>query len=117
MNLFVFALDGAKGGLLGAIAKFLTNVQDYLGLFATGSGLFLLGCFLYFLVTKISSQHANHSWFKVLACLVVGGALFFGGLGFVLGIGKQGKESVGDFGVDSHNKVQITTSGTSVGKP
>jgi hypothetical protein len=114
MNLFVFALKG--GGLLGAFAKFIETAQDYLGLFATGSGLALLGFALYFGVTKLSSQHANHSWGKVFICAVVGGALFFGGLGFVLGIGKQGKESVSDFGIDSQNKVTITTKGAINGK-
>lgn len=109
MNLFVFALKG--GGLLGAFAKLIETAQDYLGLFATGAGLFLLCCAVYFGVTKLSSQNANHSWGKVFICAVVGGALFFGGLGFVLGIGKQGKESVGDFGVDSQNKVTISTKG------
>lgn len=112
MNLFVFALKG--GGLLGAFAKAIESAQDYLGLFATGSGLFLLACAIYFGVTKVSSQHANHSWAKVFICAVLGGALFFGGLGFVLGIGKQGKDSVSDFGVDAQNRVHITTSGASI---
>lgn len=112
MNLFIFALKG--GGLLGAFAKAIESFQDYIGLFATGAGLFLLACALYFGVTKLSSQHANHSWVKVIACAVVGGTLFFGGLGFILGIGKQGKESISDFGVDAQNRVHITTSGASI---
>ena len=114
MNLFVFALKG--GGFLGVFAKAIESAQDYLGLFATGSGLFLLACAIYFGVTKISSQHANHSWAKVLICTVLGGALFFGGLSFVLGLGKQGKDSVIDFGVNSQDKVNITTSGAGINK-
>lgn len=107
----------AKGGQqnnVGAdkswdLTTFFSNSTDYATV-AGGAFLGLIGMVGivwggFLLARKLMSGQQNQdSWIKIVALIIVGGALVFGGMGLLLNFAKGANKTVNDFGDGTTSK-------------
>ena len=86
------------------LKSFLDNAGSY-GKVVGGSLLSLMGLIGVIwggvlLVKKLLSEQSRENWIKILALILIGGALMYGGLSLILNFARGGKDTVTKFGND-----------------
>lgn len=95
------------------LTTFFSNSTDYATV-AGGAFLGLIGMagiiWGGFLLARklMSGQQNQDSWIKIVALIIVGGGLVFGGMGLLLNFAKGANKTVNDFGNGSGSFVDFT---------
>lgn len=92
----------AQGGGDWDLETFFTNATDYAKV-AGGAFLSLVGVIGIIwggtlLIKKLMSEQSRESWVKIVALIILGGALLFGGINLILDFAEGGKNTVENFG-------------------
>lgn len=92
----------STGGGDWDLIKLFENMTEY-GQVAGGAFLSFMGLLGVIwggtlLIKKLMSEQSRESWVKIVALLLLGGALLFSGIGLILKFAEGGKDTIEEFG-------------------
>lgn len=92
----------SSGGGDWDLIKLFENMTEY-GQVAGGAFLSFMGLLGVIwggtlLIKKLMSEQSRESWVKIVALLLLGGALLFSGIGLILKFAEGGKDTIEEFG-------------------
>lgn len=95
-------IQSSGGGGDWDLVTLFENMTEY-GQVAGGAFLSLMGLIgviwgATLLVKKLLSEQSRESWVKIVALLIIGGALLFSGITLVLKFAEGGRDTIEEFG-------------------